>query len=111
MKKRILFSTFIITSLIVLGAVGVSTITPVHATTTWPILLDTNSTGNTDANPQATNIVAKTFSLGLILEANSTTPMNGVFGWQVSIIYDNTTVVPQGDPSPASATDEAANTA
>src|SRR5213593_3515973 len=107
MNKRFLLPC-ILAILIVAGIFA--SIRPAHAAP-WTIILDANSTGATDANPQASFTFAKTFSVGAILGATSTNPITGVFGWQISIIYDNTTVVPQGDPVVSSATDGAASTA
>src|SRR5213594_313060 len=110
MNKRILVLSLLLGTLTVLGATTYLPIMPVHASPTYPVLLDANSTGGTDANPQAGLSTAKTFNVGAIIEANSTTPLNNVFAWQFTIIYDNTTVAPQGDPVSASATDGAAST-
>src|SRR5262245_58151278 len=95
-KKKILLGIFAI-----LAVTGIyAAMVPVHAATaSWPLLLDANSTGGTDANPNPSFTAVKTFNIGAVIEANSTTPLNGVFGWQVGIIYDNTTVVPMGDPT------------
>src|SRR5213594_1973231 len=72
---------------------------PVHAdSAAWPVLLDANSISSNDALPNANFTAVKTFNVGAIIEANSTVPLAGVFAWQFAIIYDNTTVVPQGDP-------------
>src|SRR6266849_976877 len=85
----------------------------VHANTPppWTVSLDADSIDNLDANPQGTNTVVKTFNVGAVVNASSTQPLNGVYGWQFSIVYDNTTVVPQGDPTPGAPNDGAQNTA
>src|SRR5213594_1700344 len=107
-KNRVLLGLLV--SLMLTGVLVF--VTPVHPAVDpgWPVLLDANSISATDTLPQAAFSPVKTFNVGLILEANSTTPMPGVFGWEVSIIYDNSTVVPQGDPTVGSATDGAAPT-
>src|SRR2546425_4678438 len=102
MKERILLIGIVV--LLIVSGIAFTT-PPAHAAPTWPILLDAQNTGATDASPQASFSPVKTFNVGIIIEANSTTPLNGVFGWEVSIIYDKTVVVPQGDPAAASATD------
>src|SRR5262249_1416908 len=83
----------------------------------WTVSLDANSTSNVDANPQTTMSFAKTFNIGAIVNASGASGVcgaqciTGVFGWQFSIVYDNTSFVPQGDPAvPAAANDFAANT-
>src|SRR5213593_4456268 len=81
---------------------------PVHATSAaWPVLLDANSTSSNDALPNANLTAIKTFNVGAIIEANNTVPLAGVFAWQFAIIYDNTTVVPQGDPIAGQIADQA----
>src|SRR5262249_25039737 len=64
--------------------------------------------------PQATASQAKTFNVGAVVNASGTgtcgtTCISGVFGWQFSIIYDNTSFVPQADPT-ATAADGASPT-
>ena len=101
----------ILAILVLLEVTGISfAVLPAHAATSWPVLLDASSTSTSDANPQTSNAVVNTFNLGVIIEANSTTPLNGVFGWQFGIIYDNTTVLPQGDPVAFGASDNAGPT-
>src|SRR2546422_10347065 len=98
-------NTFLLSLLILLTIAGLATaVMPTHAATVWAVNLDAQSLSNTDANPASTNTVAKTFNVGAIVNASGTTGvcgttcLQGVFGWQFSIVYDNTTVVPQGDP-------------
>src|SRR5260370_477288 len=82
----------------------------------WTVLLDANSTSNLDASPQTTFAPMKTFNIGAILNASSNGPttcvapcntagscspapqtcLQHVFGFQYSIVYDNTSFVPQG---------------
>ncbi len=76
-----------------------SIITPNVTPPPWTVILDANSISVSDASPQVAGSVARTFNVGAIINASSTTSLTGVFGWQFGIIYDNTTLVPQGDPT------------
>src|SRR2546426_5230832 len=113
-RKKIIFLL-----LAMLAITGTSlAVLPVHSNVPppWTVSLDANSIGNTDANPQSTNTVTKTFNVGAIVNASGTAGVcgaqciPGVFGWQFSIVYDNTTVVPQGDPVALAANDAASST-
>lgn len=63
------------------------------------ILLDANSTSQTDVLVQNTVSAIRTFRVGAILNASTTLPLNGVFGWQFAINYDPNVLVPQADPA------------
>src|SRR5437867_6712900 len=93
---------------------------PAHAVVPppWTVSLDANSTNNTDAcygtSSPCTAITAsfaKTFYIGAIVNASGVggvcgaTCIRGVYGWQFSIVYDNTSFVPQADPVALSAND------
>src|SRR6267143_999713 len=62
------------------------------------VLLDANSTSQTDILNQTSVTAAKTFRVGVILNASARVPLNSVFGWQFAINYDPTILVPQADP-------------
>src|SRR5881628_1305153 len=89
----------------------------------WTVSLDVNSTSATDACfgtgapcTGTTFTTSKTWNIGAIVNASGAAGacgaqcIQGVFGWQFSIVYDNTTFVPQGDPAASSASDFASNT-
>ncbi len=99
--------TTIIAIVLVFVSLAVISTLPVHANTPppWTVSLDSQSVSPTDANPQPSASTAKTFRVGAILNASATggicgsTCLQNVFAWQFGIVYDNTSVVPQGDPS------------
>jgi len=64
--------------------------------------LDANSSGQTDVVLTSSASQVKSFRLGAIINASSSTPLSGVFGWQFAVTYNSSAFVPQGDPSPSS---------
>src|SRR2546422_6161946 len=100
----------VLTIILSLSGIYVAVLRPVQGVLPppWTVSLDANSTSAMDANPQATNTVTKTFRIGAMVNASGAAGVcgsqciSGVFGWQLGIVYDNTTVVPQGDPSATS---------
>src|SRR5206468_11310385 len=101
-------------------AIFVTSLIPVHANVPppWTVSLDANSTNNTDAcygtsSPctATTGSFAKTFYIGAIVNASGVGGvcgaqcLQGVYGWQFSIVYDNTSFVPQADPVALAAND------
>src|SRR5947209_12005840 len=122
-KKTLLLA---FTLLVMMGIA--TSVLPAHANTPppWTLSLDANSLSNVDAFPQASGTFGKTFFIGAVINASgSTAPtaptcplppnppnptcLQNVFGWQFSIVYDNTSFVPQGDPT-ATAADAAGPT-
>jgi len=63
------------------------------------ILLDANSTSQTDVLVQNSVNAVRTFRVGAIVNASATIPLNNVFGWQFAVNYDPNVLVPQADPS------------
>src|SRR5712692_8934148 len=81
----------------------------------WTLSLSANSRTTSDSQIFPTCTTGKTFFIGAIINASGgVSPatavcgaqcLQNVFGWQFSIVYDNTSFVPQGDPLAGSATD------
>jgi len=70
----------------------------VHANTPppWTLSLDADSTSTRDASIQAINNPTTSFvTIGAIINASNTHPLNNVYGWQFTIQYDNITVTPE----------------
>ncbi len=86
-----------------------STVTPFVAPP-WTVSLDANSLTSTDVSVQSTNTPTKSFRVGAVIDASSTAPVIGVYGWEIGITYDNTTLVPQADPAAGAAGDGAQST-
>src|SRR5213594_429724 len=114
--------TAVVAMVIVFMAVATIGVLPVHAApTVWIVSLDANSINNTDAClgtsssfpacMGTTGSFGKTFYIGAIVNASGTGGqclalcLSGVYGWQFSIVYDNTSFVPQADPVASSAND------
>ncbi len=115
-RKILLATLMIAVSLLILSP----TISPTHAAPVWSVDLDANSASQTDVAVQPSCPAAsplpgclaqtKTFRIGAVVNATSTDPLTGVFGWQFAINYNSTLVVPQGDPNPANPYPDAADT-
>ncbi len=99
-------TTLVAIALVFVSLAVISTL-PVHANTPapWTVSLDAQNVSPTDANPQPSVSTAKTFRVGAIVNASATgglcssTCLQNVFALQFGIVYDNTSVVPQGDPT------------
>src|SRR2546422_3246645 len=108
--------TIAVTLAIVFVVLSVLGTLPAHAVTSpppWTVSLIPNSTSFNalTSSPKNGGIQTATqtraFRIGVVINATGTNPgptcgvncIPGVFGWQFGIVYDNTTVIPQGDPS------------
>ncbi len=79
---------------VTLLAATVLTVAPIHATTSWTVSIDADSTGPTDANVQSGHSVLglTTITVGAVVNASAAQPINNVRGWQFAIIYENTSL-------------------
>ncbi len=101
-------SAVLMLALALLVATGIvaTDIRPAHGATVWTISLDALSSSQVDNGIEPSNVNATFFRVGAIVNASQTfacgtSCISGVFGWQFSINYDPTVVVPQGGPNPA----------
>ncbi len=109
MKYRNIGLAFVLIGLTLAGAF-LGAVTPVRANPGWVVSLDANSTSQTDVTVTSSASQSKSFRVGAVINASSTSPLS-VFGWQFTVYYNATAFVPQGDPDPASLyPDGAANT-
>jgi hypothetical protein len=74
---------------------------PVQASpTTWSVSLDANSPGQTDTTIESSATDQKSFRIGAVINATGSSPLTGVYGWQLTINYNRSIFIPQGDPNP-----------
>src|SRR2546425_9762753 len=66
----------------------------------WAVSLDASSSGQTDVTVSSSASNVKSFRVGAVINATSTNPISGVYGWQFTVHYDATVFVAQGDPDP-----------
>src|SRR5215467_365621 len=127
-RKSIAFS--IAVAFVALAVLATIPSTHANVAPPWTVSLDANSISPTDTLIQTSASPVKTFNIGAVINASSNGPaacsspcntagscspapstcLQGVYGWQFSIVYDNTSFVPQGDPPAGSASDFAGPT-
>src|SRR2546425_6491644 len=66
----------------------------------WAVSLDASSSGQTDVTVSSSASNVKSFRVGAVINATGSSPLIGVYGWQLTVNYNRSMFIPQGDPNP-----------